>query len=44
MKKTGHPFNLSVPRHASQILKPGTLRSLIRASGMTVEEFVQLLG
>ena len=39
--KPGHIASLSVPDH-NEIAK-GTLRSLIRASGLTVEEFVQLL-
>ena len=39
--KAGNPASLSVPQHRE--LAPGTLRSLIRASGMTVEEFVSLL-
>jgi hypothetical protein len=32
---------LSVPRHA--VLKTDTLRTLIRLSGMTVEQFLKLL-
>lgn len=39
--KSGNPASLSVPLHRE--LAPGTLRSLIRASGMTVDEFVALL-
>jgi predicted RNA binding protein YcfA (HicA-like mRNA interferase family) len=39
--KTGNPASLSVPLHRE--LAPGTLRSLIRASGMTVSQFVDLL-
>ncbi|MBZ5603368.1 MAG: type II toxin-antitoxin system HicA family toxin [Acidobacteriia bacterium] len=39
--KPGHRASLSVPQHRE--LAPGTLRSLIRAAGMTVEEFVQKL-
>lgn len=39
--KLGHPASLSVPQHRE--LAPGTLRALIRASGMSVEEFVALL-
>ena len=39
--KPGHIASLSVPDH-KEIAK-GTLRSLIRASGFTVEEFVELL-
>lgn len=43
MKKAGHAFLLSVPVHAHKNLKPGTLRGLIRASGLSVEEFVSML-
>ena len=39
--KRGHPASLSVPQHRE--LAPGTLRALIRASGMTVPEFAALL-
>ena len=38
--KQGHIASLSVPQHKE--LAPGTLRSLIRAAGMTVEEFDRL--
>ena len=43
MKKDGHAYLLSVPVHAGQTLKPGTLRSLVRAAGITPEEFATLL-
>jgi predicted RNA binding protein YcfA (HicA-like mRNA interferase family) len=39
--KPGHPASLSIPQHRE--LAPGTLRSLIRASGMSVTQFVGLL-
>jgi predicted RNA binding protein YcfA (HicA-like mRNA interferase family) len=39
--KSGSIVSLSVPQHRE--LAPGTLRSLIRASGMTVQEFIDLL-
>ena len=39
--KTGHHATLSIPQHRE--LAPGTLRALIRASGLSVEEFVALL-
>jgi predicted RNA binding protein YcfA (HicA-like mRNA interferase family) len=39
--KPGHIASLSVPQHRE--LAPGTLRSLIRNAGLTVEEFVALL-
>jgi predicted RNA binding protein YcfA (HicA-like mRNA interferase family) len=41
LKRAGHRFNLSVPNHKT--LKEGTLRSLIRAAGMTEQEFIDLL-
>jgi len=43
MKKPGHPLLLSVPVHGNTTLKPGTLRGLINASGLTVEQFIALL-
>jgi predicted RNA binding protein YcfA (HicA-like mRNA interferase family) len=39
--KPGEIASLSIPQHRE--LAPGTLRSLIRSAGMTVEEFVALL-
>ncbi len=40
MLKAGEIASLSIPLHRE--LAPGTLRSLIRAAGMTVEEFINL--
>ncbi len=34
---------VTVPVHAGRDLKPGTLRSIIRQAGLTVEEFTDLL-
>ncbi|HQZ14070.1 MULTISPECIES: type II toxin-antitoxin system HicA family toxin [Bradyrhizobium] len=34
---------MTVPVHAGRDLKPGTLRSIIRQTGLTVEEFTELL-
>jgi len=39
--KTGHMASLSVPDHRE--VAKGTLRSLIRSSGLTVEQFVELV-
>ena len=39
--RDGHPATLSVPDHAE--VAKGTLRSLIRASGVTVADFVAAL-
>ena len=41
LTKVGMPVTLSVPDHRE--VKRGTLRSLIRKAGLTVEEFVLLL-
>jgi predicted RNA binding protein YcfA (HicA-like mRNA interferase family) len=41
LTKPGVRVNLSVPQH--QELSIGTLRALIRASGLTVEQFLDLL-
>jgi predicted RNA binding protein YcfA (HicA-like mRNA interferase family) len=38
--KTGHMATLSVPDHRE--VARGTLRSLIRSSGLSVEQFVEL--
>ena len=40
--KDGHMATLSVPDHAE--VAKGTLRSLIRSSGLTTDEFVALAG
>jgi predicted RNA binding protein YcfA (HicA-like mRNA interferase family) len=39
--KLGHIASLSVPQHRE--LAPGTLRALIRAAGLSVEEFATLV-
>lgn len=41
MTKPGERANLSIPQHRE--LSVGTLRALIRAAGLTVEEFLDLL-
>ncbi|MBN1444074.1 MAG: type II toxin-antitoxin system HicA family toxin [Planctomycetes bacterium] len=41
MVKSGHIASLSIPQHRE--LAPGTLRALIRAAQMKVEDFVDLL-
>ena len=40
MTKRGHVLLLSVPVHQGKNVKPGTLRTLIRAAGLTVEQFL----
>ncbi len=40
--KPGVRVNLSVPQHKE--LSLGTLRSLIRSAGLTIDEFLDLLG
>lgn len=34
---------VTVPLHAGRDLKPGTMRSIIRQAGFTVDEFTRLL-
>jgi predicted RNA binding protein YcfA (HicA-like mRNA interferase family) len=41
LTKEGQRATLSIPQHRE--LKPGTLRSIIRAANLTVEEFLALL-
>ncbi|MDD3248187.1 MAG: type II toxin-antitoxin system HicA family toxin [Methanosarcina sp.] len=41
LRKEGSKVTLTVPKHKG--LKPGLLRNLIKASGLTVEEFEALL-
>jgi predicted RNA binding protein YcfA (HicA-like mRNA interferase family) len=41
LTKPGVRANLTVPQHPE--LAPGTLRNLIRTSGLSVEEFLELL-
>ena len=41
MVKPGARANLSIPQHKE--LSVGTLRALIRYSGLTVDDFLQLL-
>jgi len=41
MTKQGERANLSIPQHRE--LSVGTLRSLIRAAGMSVDDFLKLL-
>ena len=43
LKKPGHLYILTVPVHRKKALKRGTLRRLIRDSGLTVAEFNDLL-
>jgi predicted RNA binding protein YcfA (HicA-like mRNA interferase family) len=42
-----HPNNptrtVTVPLHAARDLKPGTMRSIIRQAGLTIEDFSKLL-
>lgn len=41
LRKEGSKVTLSVPKHRE--LKPGLLRDLIKAAGLSVEEFEMLL-
>ena len=41
LKKDGHQFLLTVPVHGNSSLKQGTLNGLVKASGYTMEEFLE---
>lgn len=43
LKKRGYKYHLSVPDHGHRPLKQGLLRRLIRDSGISVEDFLELL-
>ncbi|HET6878653.1 MAG TPA: type II toxin-antitoxin system HicA family toxin [Pirellulales bacterium] len=43
LRKPGFPNVLSVPIHGNKALKKGTLRTLIRDAGISVEQFVEAL-
>lgn len=43
LKKPGFANVLAVPVHGRKALKRGTLRTLIRDAGISVEEFVEAL-
>lgn len=42
--KAGHPNPISVPYHGGRDLKRGTLRNILKAAGLSREEFRRLLG
>ena len=39
LKREGHPFVLSIPAHKHKTLGPGLLNKLIRAAGITADQF-----
>jgi hypothetical protein len=41
--RTTQRETVTVPVHSGRDLKPGTLRSIIRQAGLSVEEFKELL-
>lgn len=43
MEKPGQEATLSIPVHKGKDVKRGTLRSLIKDAGMTVDEFISNL-
>lgn len=43
LRKPGFPNVLSIPIHANKALKKGTLRTLIRDAGISVEQFLEAL-
>ena len=43
LKKDGVPANLSIPVHGNKDIKRGLLRKQIAKSGLTVDQFIELL-
>ena len=43
LKKAAHPFHLSIPVHKGKKLGKGLLIAQISASGLTLQEFIDLL-
>jgi predicted RNA binding protein YcfA (HicA-like mRNA interferase family) len=43
LKMDGNPNLLTIPVHGNSDLKTGTLRGLIKASGFTLEQFLEQL-
>ena len=41
--KEGHPNPISIPYHGSKALKRGTLQAILKAAGVSREEFIELL-
>lgn len=41
--KPGHPYVLTIPVHRKRAIAKGTLRELIRAAGISVADFIELL-
>ena len=44
LKRQGHRYALSIPVHGNRTVGIGLLRSQIEASGLSVEQFIELLG
>lgn len=43
LKKPEHRYHLTIQVHSNQSLPKGTLRSVIRDAGITVDQFVEAL-
>ena len=43
LKRDGHPNLLTIPVHGNSDLKTGTLHGLVKASGFTMEQFLEQL-
>ena len=43
LHRAGGSGVVTIAVHAGKVLKPGTLRSILRQAGLTVEEFTALL-
>ncbi len=43
LKREGHEYHLTIPMHQGKTVGPGLLKKLIKAAGMTPEEFTELV-
>lgn len=44
LRKEGASKLVVVPVHGGSVIPPGTLKSILRQAGLTVEEFTDILG
>jgi predicted RNA binding protein YcfA (HicA-like mRNA interferase family) len=43
LRKDGHKFIITVPRHGQASIKNGTLMAILRGAGISREQFIKLL-
>ena len=42
-KKPDHKAVVTVPQHGQKVIKPGTLKAIVRGAGLSMRDFVSLL-